>query len=196
MNVEINKENFKRLLKWLDSDEEQAAERYGHIYRVLIKYFYSAGCPNSEELADETIDRMIGQIKKLKNYEGEKIKYFLGIARNIKMESFRKRENQTELYELDNLSQQAQQLENPTDENLSEIQMNCLKICLQKLSAKERKLILEYHNVTNSNKKKDVHKKLAENFSLTANALRVQIFSLKQRVAECAGNCAEKGAPM
>ena len=72
MNVAINKENFKKLLKWLDSDEEKAAERYGHIHRALIKYFNAAGCSDSEELADETIDRMVGQIKKLNNYEGEK----------------------------------------------------------------------------------------------------------------------------
>lgn len=196
MNVEINKENFKRLLEWLDSDTEQAAERYGHIYRVLIKYFNSAGCPNSEELADETIDRMIGKIKSLKNYEGEKIKYFLGIARNIKRESFRKREHQAVLTDLENLGEQAERFENPDDENWSEIQMNCLKICLKKLSAKERKLILGYHNVTESNKKKEVHKKLAEKFSLSANTLRVQIFRLKQRVAECAGKCAEKDVSM
>ena len=196
MKVEINKENFKKLLEWLDSDTEKAAERYGHIYRVLIKYFNSAGCPNSEELADETIDRMIGQIKKLKNYEGEKIKYFLGIARNIKKESFRKRENQTELNDLENLSEQAAKLENPDDENWSEIQMNCLKICLKKLGAKERKLILGYYNITKSNKKIAVHKKLAEKFSLSANALRVQVFRLKQSVAECAGKCAEKAVSM
>lgn len=192
MNVAINKENFKKLLKWLDSDEEKAAERYGHIHHALIKYFNAAGCSDSEELADETIDRMVGQIKKLNNYEGEKIKYFLGVARNVKRESFRKREHQTELTDLENVGEPAYEPETADNESLSEIQLECLKKCLKKLNTRDRKLILGYHNVTNSTKKKDVHKKLAEKFSLTANTLRVHIFRLKQKLSECTGKCSEK----
>lgn len=179
MDSENYLENFQTLLNWLDSDPEKSAERYGHIHKSLIKIFLSAGCLNPEELADETIDRVAAQIKKLKDYEGEKIKYFLGVARNVKREQFRKKEVFIEIGDL-----QISSNENETDD-FNDERVEKLKICLKKLGKYDRKLIIDYHNVPNSVKKKDFHNKIAEKNLLTVNTLRVQIFRLKQKLFDC-----------
>ncbi len=182
MSYEITRKSFQKLLKWLDSDEEKAVEKYGHIYSALVKIFYSYGFQNAEDLTDETIDRVIAQIETLeKNFEGEKIKYFMGVARLVKLENFRKKENFIELTDQTDVSEATDFVEEDTsEENLED-----LKKCLKKLNIKDRRIVLGYYNVTQNAKKKDVHKNLAKKSSLTLNNLRVQVFRLKQKITDC-----------
>lgn len=174
-------ENFQKLLKWLDSDSKKSAEKYDHIQKALTKIFLTSGFHNPEELADATIDRVTGQLKSLKDYKGEKIKYFIGVARFIKKESFRQNEKLTEINDVELISEEIDYFE----EDLANVQLERLKKCLLKLTAKERKMVLGYYNVANSGKKKEIHKNLAEKNSLTANTLRVQVFRLKQKLSDC-----------
>ena len=53
----LTQELFDTLLDWLDPDRERAGHRYETIRLRLIKIFTSRGCPEAEELADETINR-------------------------------------------------------------------------------------------------------------------------------------------
>ena len=171
----------KKLLDWLDSDLEKSAQKYGHIHEALIKIFLTSGFSNAEELADVTIDRVAGQIQTLKAFDGEKIRYFIGVARNVKKEYFRIKENLIELTEESKTDKSFLM----ADEDLPDQLILHLKTCLKKLAAKDRKIVLEYYDISNSGTKKKIHKKLADKYSLSPNTLRVQVFRVKQRIAEC-----------
>ena len=54
----LSQEAFDALLKWLDSDREQAAMKYEEIRKRLIKIFTGRDCVEAEDLADETINRV------------------------------------------------------------------------------------------------------------------------------------------
>lgn len=182
-------ENFQKLLNWLDSDAQRSAEKYEHIQKALTKIFLTSGFDNPEELADETIDRVAGQIKNLKDYEGEKIKYFVGVARFIKKENYRQKDNFEEIEEIETMVDERDFY----DEDTANMQLERLKKCLKRLTAKDRKMVLSYYNVANSGKKTDHHKNLAEKYSLSANTLRVQVFRVKQKLSECLDIKAKKG---
>jgi len=54
----MTQEAFDLLLAQLDGDREQAAIRYEALRRKLLKFFEWRGCAFTEELADDTIDRI------------------------------------------------------------------------------------------------------------------------------------------
>ena len=61
----LSQEAFDALLKWLDSDREQAAMKYEDIRKRLIKIFTGRDCVEAEDLADETINRVVSKLDEL-----------------------------------------------------------------------------------------------------------------------------------
>ena len=61
----LSQEAFDALLKWLDSDREQAAMKYEEIRKRLIKIFTGRDCVEAEDLADETINRVVSKLDEL-----------------------------------------------------------------------------------------------------------------------------------
>ncbi len=52
------------LLAWLDPDRDRAGAKYEAIRTRLIKVFVCRGCPEAEDLADETINRVASKLIK------------------------------------------------------------------------------------------------------------------------------------
>src|SRR5438034_11799003 len=75
---------FESLLRWLNSDREQAGLIYEQVRIKLFRFFEFQGCPFPEELADDTFQRAArkisqnGVIRPTDPYI-----YFRGIARNV-----------------------------------------------------------------------------------------------------------------
>jgi len=89
--IVITQEGFNTLLSWLDRNRETAGQKYEKIRRRLIRIFYGRGCFEAEELADETINRVIRKLPQLlDDYAGEPALYFYGVANNIYQEWLRK----------------------------------------------------------------------------------------------------------
>ena len=57
-STELTGQAFNGLLDWLGTDRDSAARRYEQIRSRLIKIFVCRGCTATEELADETLDRV------------------------------------------------------------------------------------------------------------------------------------------
>jgi DNA-directed RNA polymerase specialized sigma24 family protein len=84
-------EPFARLLAWLNSDRELAVVKYEGIRRSLIKVFTARGCSNADELANETVNRVVKRIETLEeNYVGDPALYFYGVARHVYCEYLRR----------------------------------------------------------------------------------------------------------
>src|SRR5262245_4973774 len=62
---ELTKEDFDRFLTWLHPDREQAGQKYEEIRRRLVIIFNARRCPEAEDLADETINRVIRRAQKM-----------------------------------------------------------------------------------------------------------------------------------
>src|ERR1044072_6747769 len=87
----LTQDAFDKFLTWLNPNREQAATKYEEVRRKLIKIFACRGCAEAEDLADETINRVIRKMQELiDSYVGDPALYFYGVARNVHLEYVRK----------------------------------------------------------------------------------------------------------
>src|SRR5690242_5996607 len=89
---QLTREAFEKVLGWLDKDVGKAGEKYEEIRAALIEIFVCRACPIAEELADETIDRVIRKLDAIReNYIGDPALYFYGVAQMIHLEYLRRK---------------------------------------------------------------------------------------------------------
>jgi RNA polymerase sigma factor (sigma-70 family) len=55
---------LEKLLGWLDADPARAEARYAQIRNELLKFFADKGCDSIQELADETVLRVVKNLRK------------------------------------------------------------------------------------------------------------------------------------
>ncbi len=176
----IRQENFDMLLDWLDRNREVAGIKYEKIRRRLIRIFASRGCFEAEELADQTINRVILKIPKIiEDYIGEPVTYFYGVANNIYHEWLRDQKKKNYLTIPEN--------ENHYEPD-SEIEFDCLENCLAALADKQRELIIKYYN-QEKGAKIELRKSLAENLGISLNALQIKTHRIRSGLQECVRNC-------
>ena len=94
----LTREGLGRLLARLDPDAERAGEKYQNLHRKLVKLFEWRGASCAEDLADETIDRVI---RKLDEVDIREVSFYaVGVAQNIWRESQRAETKKASLEEL------------------------------------------------------------------------------------------------
>ena len=179
----LTQESFETLLAWLDSEREIAGQKYETIRRRLIKIFYGRGLHDAETLADETINRVAYKIKEIApDYKGDPALYFYGVAQKIYLEARRRKPelltDPTPVYQ--------PAFEKDADEYLP--RFNCLNKCLKKLSEDDRGIVIRYY-ATEKQTHIDHRQRLAQEFGLTSNTLRVRAFRIRQRLQKCVGSC-------
>src|SRR5688572_23081082 len=91
--MSVTQAQFDSLLSWLSPDRDLAGRKYETIHSGLVRVFVSKGFNDAEDLADETINRVIKRLPEIQNsFVGEPVYYFHGVARNIIRESNRRKE--------------------------------------------------------------------------------------------------------
>lgn len=186
----LTREAFEALLDWLDTDRERAALRYENIRRSLIKLFTWRGCHQSEELADETINRVTQKLPEFcRNYTGDPALYFYGVARLVLLEYFRAgapaRETPLAVEQLGGRAAGEQP-------DASQHKLNCLEKCLRRLSAADRELILRYYREGKQGQT-DFRRGIAEQLGITLNTLRVKVHRIRGVLQGCIEKCLEEG---
>ena len=179
----ITTEKFDKLLDWLDKDRSLAAVRYESIRMRLIRLFSCRGCFDSEDLADETINRVIRRIDELANsIQGNPVSYFYGVASNIYLEWLRDRRRFTEL------PPDTARKENETDDDGEHA---CLDTCLEELAIDDRALILDYYQGEISEKIQN-RRQIAARMKISSNALQVKVLRLRTGIKRCLDDCMVK----
>lgn len=174
----LSQEAFDALLEWLDPDREQAAMKYEHIRKRLIKIFTGRGCPEPEDLADETINRVISKLNEVgKEFEGDRERYFFGVANKVYLESRRRKTPQPP--------------PSPVDSNQVELEFRCLERCIETLSEENRYLLLQYYGAE-GRAKVEQRKCLAEELGIAPNALRIRAYRIRVCLQECMEKCIER----
>jgi DNA-directed RNA polymerase specialized sigma24 family protein len=178
---EITQEAFDRLLTWLDADRELAGRKYETIRLRLIKLFACRGCAEPEDLADDTIDRVILKLPELiPAYTGDKSLYFYGVAHRVHLEDLRYRRPPP------TPPPPPPDPADPDEENL----YDCLDQCLDNLPGETRRLVVEYYQEV-KRAKIDHRRKLAMELGIAVNALRIRAHRIRMQLQVCVTSCLE-----
>ena len=175
----VTQEQFDSLLSWLNVDRELAGKRYETIRSSLVKTFVLNGFNDAEDLADETINRVIGRLSEIRRgYTNEPAYYFHGVARNVVRERRRRKEISAEHVEIS-----VEPRVEPSEESV------CLGHCLRRLSARKRDLILDYY-LYEGHRKIEHRKGMAGELKITTGAIRNRAHKIRSGLADCMRECA------
>lgn len=170
-----DKEAFDKLLLWLDPDREQAAKKYETIRFRLIRIFAAKGCPDPEDLIDESFNVAALKIDwLLEHFVGDPALYIHGIAKMLFKE------------------QKPKPIPEPPpmpDPVFLEQRSVCLDQCLDQLTnSRERDLVLRYH-AHDKQERIRTRRQLAEEWGCTINALRIKVCHIHARLRPCIQEC-------
>lgn len=168
-------------------------ERYEAIRQKLIRYFAVKRCYDPEELADETITRVVRKIDSWRREAVEFEAFLSGFARNVAHERCHgvKGEKQFDdsSLEVDKLVGSSGNPELTPQDEAAE----CLRQCLQKMKPQEQELIIGYYQ--GGNKEGDLKRargQLAITLGLTLKALGLRAMRLRIRLERCVQECLRK----
>jgi hypothetical protein len=167
------KEEFDKLLLWLDSDRDAAGKKYERIRYKLTRIFSCRGCCDPEDLADRCLDRVTSKIDWLiENYEGNPALYFYAVAKKIYLEHLKSKKPLPD--------------PSPPDPNSAELEQMCgyLEDCLSKLPPADSDLALRYHQGEKQEKIRN-RKALADELKISRNALRIRVWHIHASLKEC-----------
>lgn len=184
---ELTPESFTKLLAILDPDPETAGGKYEKVRRQLIKFFECRGSFISDELADETLNRLARKIDEGEEIEKNVYALSLGIARFVLLESLKSPENRrVEMKELATVAAPPGSWE--ADDELWEV---CLRECLRGVSKENRELIIEYYE-DEGRARVDERKMLAARLGISLNALVNRAKRTRDKLEECVTRCVKR----
>jgi DNA-directed RNA polymerase specialized sigma24 family protein len=174
---EVTPQAFASFLEWLDPDPDRAGEEYERLRFRLCTFFSQRHCIFADELADETINRVI--LKSAEEKIENKIAYCYGVARNVYRESLRKERVHIDIDEVTIAAK------SPEEQSFSS---ECLDQCLEKLSPASRDLLLDYFSEARL-AKIELHRRISESLKMTQTALRMRVMRTKQKLKICVQEC-------
>ena len=167
----IDRAAFEELLSWLAPDPEAAGRQYELVRQKLMTMFRCRGCSFPEDMADETINRVIRKLPKIKpGYVGNPINYFCGVARRIYLEYTRPPAFQKPLPA------------SPAEKE-SEALLQRLDSALSRLAQADRELILSYYQGEGPNKIEH-RRRMAGQLGITPNTLRLRIYRIRSQLKD------------
>jgi DNA-directed RNA polymerase specialized sigma24 family protein len=179
---------FRRFLEWLDEGADSGGQRYLEIRRRLVSYFDRKNCLSSDELADETLDRVVRRLDE----EGaitcaSPAHYCYIIAKYVFLEYQRQ-----PLHRCEGLDDASVVVAQPPERgDPVERRFRCLDRCLERLKPEERELIVEYYR-GDQRWKIEHRRRLAAQLNLTANALSIRACRIRERLEKCVKTCSER----
>lgn len=179
---EITVESFSSFLSWLSPDSDRAGEEYELLRNKLLTYFRHRSCSVPDELADETINRVI--LKSADESIENKLAYFYGVARNVYREFLRKQQTHLDIDEV------VVPTAKPDEPSFS---AECLDQCLDKLPPEKKELVLRYFTEDKVDKIRS-RRQLSESLKTTQTAVRTQIMRIKNTLRICVQECMEAGS--
>ena len=182
----LSQSSFDQFLAVLDPNRERAGRKYEEIRTRIVKFFEWRSCRFPDNLADETLDRIMRKI------DGgveiiDHINYSYGVARLVYLENYKEQ-----------IKEQAVVIDMPVnsvvdDDEDKDVRFSCLEICLKELSERSRIMILHYYR-DDKQAKIDHRKRLAEKFNISVNALRIKTLRIRSTLEECVLKCLDKYA--
>jgi DNA-directed RNA polymerase specialized sigma24 family protein len=185
---------FRRFLEWLDEGKDSHGERYLEMRSRLARCFDRRKCLLADELADETLNRVVRRLEEQGVItDASPAHYCYIVAKFVFLEHVRATHLQVSASKSDfsaiaspNSGHSA--LDVPESEQKL---LECLELCLQKLLPGDRHLILEYYR-GEQREKTQRRRELAELLGLTSNAVSIRACRIRDRLEECVKSCSEE----
>lgn len=186
----IPPENLDEILAWLHPHREVAADLYVQLCQDLAYIFKWRGLDDLEGLTDEVIDRVAKKLPEVRpTYVGDPRHYFRAVANNVAKEALKKTKTRVSLDDIDPPDPRPTESEEEPAADRDE----CLQSCLQKLSAENRKLILDYY-AKEKQAKIDYRNELAQEFGVSVETLRVKVYRIRKSLQTCIERCLKNKA--
>lgn len=174
---EITSEAFQTFLDWLSPDRGSPGEAYEHLRYCLSTFFARRGSNFSDELADETINRVIAKIgsEEIENKMG----YCYGVARNVYFEWLRSPRAEVDIEKVTIVAP------DPEEPSFSH---DCLDKCLATMPEASRTLLLDYFSKA-KRQKIEMRRQISERLKSTQTALRMSVMRQKRNLKRCVQEC-------
>ncbi|MGE0882573.1 MAG: sigma-70 family RNA polymerase sigma factor [Blastocatellales bacterium] len=184
----MTEEEFRRFLNWLDADRELASQIYEKLRRRLIVYFIKRQCAAAEDLADKVLNAVMEHVLKQNVLLlGQPLPYIFGIARNVYRQYLSKQISFDGDMDWQRLS-----FPDFSDETSEKEQRSaCLRNCLREMKGQDRQLFLLYY-LKKIEALDEYRIRLAKQFGLTINALRLKMMRLRDQLRICITSCQQK----
>ena len=177
-NEAVTHDSFEALLSWLGTTRDDGAQKYETIRARLIRIFMNKRCTDPEDLADTTINRVIGKLSTITpDYVGDPARYFCGVARMVYLESGRRKELTI-----------SREPVTPAADLVLDQSRKCLRSCLAQLPTQQQVLVMDYY-VDEKLEKIKSRQQLASELGLTMNALRIRAYRIRTLLEQCVREC-------
>lgn len=185
-------EVFRQFLNWLDEGQDSGGTRYLEMRRRLVSYFDRKNCDNADDLADETLNRVMRRLDE----EGcltdsPPARYCYIVAKFVFLEELRRpRSSDADIDRLERMPHIAgcqaagSMSETAQRENL----LRCLDNCLLELDPPDRELILEYYQ-GEQRAKIEARRSIALKMGITMNAVSIRACRIRNKLESCMRNC-------
>ena len=190
--------SFQNFLHWLDQGVDSGGEKYLEMHRRLAAYFDRKNCLTADELADETMARVAQKLQeKGEITELSPAHYCYVTAKFVFLEYLRHAKHGRAGLEEFSISGQpgsvpaAAPLSAEQDDDQEKL-LSCLDRCLNKLSAPDSKLILEYYQ-GEKHEKIERRRELGTSLGLSPNALSIRACRIRTKVEQCVKDCCKSG---
>ena len=175
---------FRRFLTWLDEGVDSGGEKYLEMRRRLMSYFDRKRCMSPDELADETLSRVVRRLDEEGTItDATPARYCYIVAKFVFLEYLRSDAVH---------NRPVPDVEVPctpdAEVERQQRRLDCLDHCLQQLTGDDRELILEYYR--GEQRLKIEHRRnLAARVGITANALSIRACRLRGKLETCVSAC-------
>jgi RNA polymerase sigma factor (sigma-70 family) len=192
MSKELDpRDDFDRSSSAIDHERDSADAGFERLRDKLIFYFESKRCDSPEDLAMETLVRLVRRSAEEKAVN-DISRYAYGIARNVLHEYWRSARSHTlGEHEYQRFSQSdagsGSELVGPDEK---ERRLQCLEKCVQQLPEQSRELLYSYLQGTGSAGREN-RRMLAESLGISRETLTLRVFHIRNRMRKCIEKCLE-----
>jgi DNA-directed RNA polymerase specialized sigma24 family protein len=177
MKTQSDSAAFDLLLQALEPEALSPHESFQRFRSRLVRFFAWKHCEDPENLADETISRLVKNIQLGREISDDHpYRYVFAIASNVFYEYLRGKKKSGIETDIDELA------ELPAPEETED----CWTLCLAQLSPDRREFLEKYYLDSID------REQFAREKGLTINALRLTVFRYKAALKRCVENCIKR----
>lgn len=185
---------FNRLLEWLDDGVDSQGRAYLEMRRRLVEYFDRRNRPSTDELADETLNRVGRTLEKTGAIAVRPpARYCYTVAKFVLLEDFRCEHKHIRFDREPPVAgastMRGDKLLEPDDGlDIQEQRLECLERCLQELRTDQRELVVDYYRDARR-QKIERRRELANRLGITMNALAIRASRIRAALETCVEAC-------
>lgn len=186
--METTQDDLRRLLKRLDPDPEAAWEKYRTIWQKLVTFFQHHNCPSASDHAHDALSRIARRddLEEVRDVGA----FAYGVASKMRFEIYEKLKREISIEDPTSGAGDRESLRvvDPVEEIDRQRKLTCVRRCLRRLTADERKLFLSFQ-LADGKTRSEERSQLAVFTGISVGALRVRVFRIRREVERCARKC-------